>query len=313
MRLRNALRLLAATGALLVGPTTASGSEPATGMRPPLAIEAPPELAGEAARLRRLPGGALDRVVALIGSAQPGAITVVLLPERSEAARNTPAWVAGYAQGALGRIVLFPERVPRYPDTTLEELLLHEVAHVLIDRAAGYRPLPRWFHEGLASVAGGPWSLRDGGQLTLAMLRSRELTPDDLDRLFQDPGSVARAYAVATALARDLLRRHGEELVPALLARVRRGEPFETAFRGVLGLSPREAAHLFWRREAFWYRWLPVLTSSTTLWIAVTLLALVAIRKRRRRDAEIAARWEAEDALDLLSRHLPPPPPGGSS
>lgn len=291
----------------LVGPVAAEAL-------PRLLVEAPPELAAEAERLRRLPASALEQPVRLVGEGGGEPITVSLVPESAAAARAAPSWVAGYAYGALSRIVLFPERVPRYPNSTLEELLLHEVAHVLLDRAAGHRPLPRWFHEGVASVAGGAWDLRDGSRLTLAMLRSREIGPGELDRLFADPGSVGRAYAVADAFVRDLLRRHGEAMLPDLLERVRRGESFQTAFRRTTGSSPREAAHDFWQDEVFWYRWVPVLTSSATLWIAITLLALVAIHRRRRRDAEMAARWEAEEravrerVTEALHPSDPPPP-----
>ena len=40
---------------------------------------------------------------------------------------------------------------------------------------------------------------------------------------------------------------------------------------------------------------MPLLTSSLTLWLAVTLLALWAMRQRRRRDAAQRRLWEEED------------------
>jgi hypothetical protein len=90
---------------------------------------------------------------------------------------------------------------------------------------------------------------------------------------------------------------------------VRGGERFESAFRRVAGRTPDQAAAAFWSREVFWYRWLPVLTSSATLWIAVTLLALLAIRRRRQRDAEIEARWDSEERVvhERLLQTLDPP------
>ena len=48
------------------------------------------------------------------------------------------------------------------------------------------------------------------------------------------------------------------------------------------------AGESFWSRQTFWYRWVPLLTSSVTLWILVTMLALWAMRKRRARDAACA-------------------------
>ena len=68
-------------------------------------------------------------------------------------------WTAGFAIGNDGLIVLFPARSPRYPHDTLEDVLRHEVAHVLIDRAARGQRVPRWFHEGLAIVVERPWRL----------------------------------------------------------------------------------------------------------------------------------------------------------
>lgn len=238
----------------------------------------------------------MARAAVLAGAPAGGLpIRVVLVPERSELARRAPAWLAGFAESERSLVVLFPRRVPLYPDRSLEQLLLHELAHVLIDRATGYRPVPRWFHEGLALVAGGPWDLRDGSQLTLVMLREGEIDLAELDRRFADPGELADAYAIAGALVRDLLQRHGADLPARLLAAMRGGEGFEGAFRRVTGEAPAVANRSFWRRYAFWYRWVPVLTSSTTLWLAVTLLALAAIRRRRRRDAERLARWDALD------------------
>ena len=117
---------------------------------------------------------------------------------------------------------------------------------------------------------------------------------------------------MAIALVRDLLRRHGDEVIPELLAGVRQGDGFEITFHRVTGLTPPEAAQAFWRRQVFWYRWLPVLTSSATLWIAVTLLALAAIRQRRRRDEDIRERWEAEEravrerVIEALGPREPP-------
>src|SRR5258707_1259241 len=124
----------------------------------------------------------------------------VLAAETSEWARQVPPSTAGFAVGEDNLVVLFPSRSPTYPQDTLEDVLHHEVAHVLIARAAGGRPVPRWFHEGLAMAAERTWSLEDEAR------QLQELTfvaPTDLDKvnaLFdQDEGARIRAYTVAGA------------------------------------------------------------------------------------------------------------------
>ena len=80
--------------------------------------------------------GWIPDVMSLVGLSEPGPpIRVLLVPEASPLAGKIPAWVAGFAEGT-GMVVLLPERTPGYPDSGLEEVLAHEVAHVLARHAA---------------------------------------------------------------------------------------------------------------------------------------------------------------------------------
>jgi hypothetical protein len=283
-------------GLLLAPPAAGSLRAPEP---PEIRVEAPPEAAAAAARAHALDRRALLPVLELLGVEDPGPpIRVVLAPEGSDLARAAPRWVAGYAYGALGTVVLFPGRTPPYPESSFEELLHHEIAHVLIVRAAGYREVPRWFHEGLAMVAGRAWGLGDRARVTLALLPPRDLTLAEVDTWFgAGEGRAARAYALSGAFVRDLLHRHGEDVAARLLARVAAGVPFAAAFGEATGQTLAAAEAAFWRRQDLWSRWVPLVTSSATLWIGVTLLALYAIRRRRQRDAALFARWQAEEAV----------------
>jgi hypothetical protein len=260
-------------------------------------VEAPPELAPVAGRLRRLDPGRLAAAMRLVGLEEAGPpIQVVLAPEDSDVARRVPRWVSGFALSERGLVVLFPSRTPSYPDTSLEDLLRHEIAHVLVARAAGGGEVPRWFHEGVAMIAGLTWGLDDRSRALSAVLVGGEVPLAALDRAFAGSGAeVERAYAIAGAFVRDLLDRHGPDAAARVLAGLSRGLPFEEAFAGALGESLAAAEAAFWQRQTFWYRWVPMLTSSVTLWLAVTALAVWAMRRRRQRDAALRQIWEEED------------------
>jgi hypothetical protein len=287
------LRSLLLLGLLLLG-----GSVSAAPVEPPrLLIEAPPRFEPIAVRLRSLDPSRLAGVARLVGLTRTGPpIRVILAAEGSGPAVLVSPWVSGYAVSDRGLVVLMPQRVPRYPDSSIEDLLRHEVAHVLIARAAGHRPLPRWFHEGLAMIAGGSWGLDDRSRLTLALLADRPVSLAELEiRFGGGRGEVNRAYAVAGAFVRDLFERSGRQAASAILSGVARGLSFEEAFGAATGTSLAAAESAFWSRQTFWYRWVPVLTSSATVWMLVTLLALWAIRRRRARDAALRRGWEAEE------------------
>lgn len=270
---------------------------------PRLIVEAPAGWEATAERLRAVGPEELASAMRLVGLTEPGPpIRVIVAPEGSGPATLVAPWISGYALSDKGLVVVMPQRVGSYPDNSLEELLRHEVAHVLVSRAAGDRPLPRWFHEGMAMIAGGSWGFDDRSHLTLALLADRPVSLAELEERFQGGQSeVNRAYAIAAAFVRDLFDRYGPEAAPKAMAGVARGLTFEEAFREATGVALAQAESDFWGRQTFWYRWVPILTSSVTLWLLITMLALWAIRRRRERDAAQRRIWEEEEERARLA------------
>ena len=271
-----------------------------------LVMESQPGLPPSASRLAVASHPWIASVMDLVGIREPGPpIRVVLAPETSPLARDVPSWVSGYTDGVSNVVVLLPERTPSYPDGGLEEVLAHEVAHVLIYRASAGRRIPRWFNEGVAMLAGRSWRLRDQTQLALGLLSGDKVPLIRLDDLFEgDRWQVERAYALSGALVQDLLDRYGTGLPSALFSRVTQGLPFDEALRRTTGATLIDVGESFWARQSVLRRWLPIITSTAVLWFGITLLAIVAALKRRR---EKAAQAEGEG-----SSELPPPAAPGS-
>jgi hypothetical protein len=263
---------------------------------PKLIIEAQPGLEAAAARVRAFGTSTLANLVETLGLTEPGPpIRVVLADERSFVAQSTPPWIAGFASSAQGIVVLFPARTPSYPDDSLESVLDHEVAHVLIARAADGRPLPRWFNEGLAMAVEHTWGLEDTTRFAIETLWAEPESFDHLDELFEEGESASRrAYALSGAFVRDLLQQQ-PGAGARILSLVARGQPFGEAFRLAAGLPLPQAEEAFLSRQSSWKRWVLFLSSSLSLWMIVTLLALYAIRKRRQKSAALRRRWEEED------------------
>lgn len=280
---------------------------------PKLVVLGPPSLERVAARVRAIDPDRFLDAMRLVGLTDPGPpIQVFLGPEGSDLAAGVPPWVSGYAYGAEGVIVLLPARTPSYPDSSLEELLRHEVAHVLVARAAGGRPLPRWFHEGVAMIAGTSWGLDDRSRMTVTMIGGGEVPLAEVERQFSGgQGTTVNAYAIAGAFVNGLLSREGDDSVARILAGVGRGLSFEDAFREATGATLAQAEQSFWRRQSFWYRWVPILTSSVTLYMLVTLLAIWAMGKRRARDAALRRMWEEEESRRVAAELAAAPPSPG--
>lgn len=297
-RVRSFLAACGFAGCFMAVQAAGSAPQPAP---PALQFETPDSRPADEPRLRRFDRNQLGAIVQLVGLEDAGPpIRVVLAPEDSELARSTSSWIAGFAQGATGTVVLFPSRSLRYPHDSLEDVLRHEVAHILIVRAAGGHAVPRWFNEGLAVVAERAWQFEDRWQLAWALTAGGQVRLDELDVLFQSGSSGAgRAYVLASAFVRHIIDTHGTAVPARILDAVENGAPFDVAFAQATGRSLVSAERDFHRDLTSWTRRLPVLTSPYVLWMIVTLLALVAIDVRRRRSAERRRQWAEEEAAEV--------------
>ncbi len=264
---------------------------------PQLVIEAPPELEFLRARFESSNPNRLAGLVELAGLDSAGPlIRVDLVPESSDMARQVAPWIAGFVRGGSDVVVMFPSRSPAYPHNSLDDVLRHEVAHVLIGRAAGDEQVPRWFNEGLAMAAERTRNLEDQTRLLYQLVLGPASSLAELGRLFSgDQASQDRAYALSGALVRDLIDQHGEAAPGMILGRMRGGAPFVRAFTDITGQTPGEAESQFWQRQRIWTTWVPIITSSAAVWAVVTIIALLAIRRRRQKDAAMRRKWDEEE------------------
>jgi Peptidase MA superfamily len=307
-RIRGPIAVLITACGALVTPTVRAAPDAAERDEPVLQVEAPPALARQAAAVAAIAREDWRSVLELVGLPRPGApIRVVLAPEGSPLAGRVASWVSGYAVPELDTVVLFPARVPSYPDGNLEALVRHEIAHVLLARAAGGGTVPRWFNEGTATVAAREWGIEDSARVVLATIGRGPRSLGELDAGFSgDTAAASRSYAVSAALVRYLLGTHGDGAVGRVLAGVARGADFDDAFAAATGESVHAFARAYFRRETFWTTWVPFVTSTTALWMAITVLALLAVKRRRARDAALREGWAVEER-GLADRGAPAP------
>lgn len=266
-----------------------------------LTLVAPPGEQAELDRLSQLAAIILPRLAQDLGQGVAAPFRIYLLPraglldpelERLNAA--APPWASGFLLGAhrIGGIRL--GSLLRYPYDDTATVLAHEITHQVLYDAAG--DLPRWLSEGIATWEGRRWGLRDFAVQSVSLVGGRLPSLVELERGFvESPGAARRAYAASFDFVSWSERRYGPDFVPRLLRAARSGS-IEEAWRSASG-EELAASESRWRRKTlFLHRWLPLLASSGSLWLAITGLALVAGVVRRRRTRALYARWDAEEA-----------------
>jgi hypothetical protein len=268
----------------------------------PVIIEAPASQRGEAERLAAVASRVLPQLERSLGVRARAPFRIFVLPAGGELPPElallddaAPVWASGFLIGRYRVGAIRLDQVRRYPTDDAPEVLAHELTHMLLWDAA-LDALPRWFGEGVATREGRRWGLRDFIVTSRTVLAREPPRLAELDADFEATSARARrAYAVSFAFVSWSVDAYGEDLVPHILDLVEGGRTFDEAWLVASG-DALEDAERRWRRRSVWfYRWLPMLASSGTLWIAISLLAVLAGLAKRRRRRALHARWEAED------------------
>jgi hypothetical protein len=294
-----AVAAIALLAAGLVSTFVAAGDAEAQGRTAAtVTIDAPPALAAEAERVRRIDLEELDRALQRAGLSLPGELRVTLVLDADPRAEDVPPWIVGLAFGT-SEIVIFPQRVPPYPYDSIESVFRHEVAHLALTRRAGGAPLPRWFHEGVAMSVDTGWKTSGQLRLLLEMLRSPQT--DRLQQLFASAAQPesALAYGLSAALVADLQRRHGPSVVGAIAGGVAGGAPFTESFVRQTGETPDAAASRAWAVYRRWTNWVPALTGGSAAWGLILVIAAAAYVSVRRRRARRRRAWDEEENRPL--------------
>ena len=262
-----------------------------------VSVSAPPSLEWAANRVRSVDPRPLGEALARAGLEYPRTIHVILVSEDDPRASSWPRWIVGMAEPPAD-ILVFPGRTTRYPYDSLESVVRHEVAHLALTQRARGRPLPRWFHEGVAVSIETGFGFGDQARLFTSMVSRPGI--GDVGRLFAS-GSEAdssRAYLLATALVVDVRRRHGPDVVGAIAEGVGQDLSFDQAFANATGETVAEATAVAWAGYLRWTRWILALDRLVSTWTLVLLLAVVAFVVQRRRRARRRKRWEDEAAAE---------------
>lgn len=273
----------------------------------------------DAPTVRRLAEHAATAIPALserLGVPFGAAVDVVLAPDDATFAAlqpgHTPDWADGTAWPDRGWIYLHAPSARRGDAAPLEQVLDHELVHVLVGRAFGGRPVPRWLQEGLAQYYAGELGPRTAEVLTRAAGTGALLPLRRIAAGFPSDALGAQlAYAQTADFVAFLAQRagggaQGDAVLRRLLAAGQRGALLSDAVVAATGQS-LELTESQWRArwQSPWVR-VDGLAQSGLPALAATVLLGVGVYRRRRRFHEGLARLEAEEAREAAARAAPP-------
>lgn len=228
------------------------------------------------------------RQEAFLGIEQSEAITLSIEEEfedwfvRNNVPAQPPEWAAGLALPSRRVILLRPG------NPTWSATLAHELSHVGVAIASGDGDVPRWFDEGFAQRAAGQWDVERATTLVRAAVADGVLAWSAIEARFPSDAATAQvAYAQSHHFVRWSERRWGAETFSGVLARMRQGETFSSAFASQTGTLLSVAQAQWAEAVEVRYRWMPMAGGGGAVW-AIASLGLAWGWRRRRRTRRLA-------------------------
>ncbi|MEW5806459.1 MAG: peptidase MA family metallohydrolase [Acidobacteriota bacterium] len=231
-----------------------------------------------------------------------GKVTLLVLSESEESRKSVPIgyepdWAAGKAYPSERLMAIIVERLGFYPDMDAVSVFAHELSHIYLYHSMKESGIfvPRWFDEGVAMLQARRWGMRDHYELVSSLITGTYIPLDALRGSFpEDRYEAKKAYVESFSFLSYLSENYGEYSISLLIAEMQKGNDFDSAFAAIIGADLRGVERRWISRTTLWYRWIPIATSSITLWIGITLLFLLGYLRKKRRNRETLKSWEED-------------------
>ena len=236
-----------------------------------------------------------------LGGTIKSKITIILVDSHEDFEKSLPSKApvhelsAGIAYPKRSLIVLKLAGVMGV-NKELFKVLTHELSHIILYHVVNFISLPRWFVEGFAIYQSEEWSITRFTTISVGILGGRILDIEDLTVRFPNAQykkeDINLAYAQSIDLVSFIFKKYKKEGIQQLITELKNGSDFLTALKSVTQMSISDFEELWFKDMKTRYSWLPAITGATTIWIAASLIFLMAYYRKRKSAKRRMKEWE---------------------
>ena len=215
----------------------------------PVTIRYQPRYSRVADKVDQITREELPRLMSELGLPSLHPIEIVVTDDAraydASLTRRLPEWGVAFAILEEQRILVDVDKATRAYNS-LDEVVPHELSHLLVRQRVPHAQLPLWFAEGLAQWQAREWSLVDGWQLMQNVWSGSAPRLDDIARAYPRHEEPAQeAYRISYAAFTELFAEVGFAKLPEFLGVVEARESFGVGFREYWGFSVADYAAYF--------------------------------------------------------------------
>jgi len=210
---------------------------------------------------------------------------------------EVPSWSAAVAYPRLNLIIIRSPRATKSKSIDLRKVFKHEFTHIALGKAFSKREkIPRWLNEGLAMYESREWDFSRVSTITRAVLTDSLIPLSEITYWFPFEADKAElAYSESFYLISFLISEYGKESFHRFLKEYSRGKGLKDVLREVYGIKWEELEEKWSNYLKVRFSWLPIVTSTTTLWFLVAIAFILAYIKKKKATRLKFEQWEKEE------------------
>lgn len=243
----------------------------------------------------------VDGILKDLGVDFPGKIKVYIadrgaFQELQPTSTIFPDSIVGVAFSRSLLIILKSPRDVNSPEVDLVKTFIHELTHIILGSAfKDAQEIPRWLNEGIALYESGEWSFNRVTTMTRAVLTDSMIPLAELTYTFpENPRDLQLAYAQSFYLVSFLITRFGRPSFHTFIRFYSQKKNLEETLFQVYSLSLEELEKEWKDFLKVRFSWIPLITSSTTLWFIITIIFVYGYFNKKRKMKLTLKQWEEE-------------------
>ena len=210
-----------------------------------------------------------------------------------------PSWSAAVAYPSLNLIIIQSPRAIKGKGMDLPKIFKHELTHIIIGKAFRKREaIPLWLNEGLAMYESREWDFSRVSTIMRAVLTDSLIPLSEITRRFPLEAKEAElAYSQSFYLISFLISQYGKEGFHRFIKEYSGGKGLQDVLKEVYGIQWEELEEEWKKYLKVRFSWLPIVTSTTTLWFLVTITFIYAYIKKKKATKLKFEEWEKEEDI----------------
>ncbi len=203
-----------------------------------------------------------------------------------------------------GAAAAFPQRgliAIKSPDKfnitkSLEELLIHEYAHLALAAKCGFYIPPKWLNEGVSMYVSMEWAWSNNLSMSRAAIFGQLLSLYEIEKMNRfSAGKANIAYSESYLAVKYFLDEYGINSFNILLRYIAQGEKLDKALSNSIGGNYKEFNEEFLQYVNKRYNIVSLFMDTSFFWIGLAIVVIIGSFIRYKKKRKYYKKWEEEE------------------